>query len=258
MMKRRQLIRYAGAGFLATLATGVSSQWQSYRAQTGELSIQWLGHTCFLFAGNGQKVLVNPFKPLGCTAGYRPPKVASDLVLISSQLLDEGFAEGLPGNPRLLYEPGLYQLDGKQIQGIEMPHDKEGGRRFGLNTVWKWNQGGLNIVHLGGAAAPINIEQQILLGRPDILLLPVGGGPKAYNPQDAKQAMLSLNPKMVIPTHYRTQAGDAKVCDISPIDDFLSLVPESSVRRINSDTITVSPADLPASGPVVSVFSYKF
>lgn len=258
MMKRRKLIRYAGTGFLASLAAGLSSSWQRGMAQTGGgLSVQWLGHTCFLFSGDGVRVLVNPFRPGGCTAGYRPPTVQANVVLISSQLLDEGATDGLPGNPRLLYEAGVYQLEGKQIQGMQLLHDREGGRRFGFNVAWKWTQGGVNIVHLGGAAGPIAIEQQILMGRPDLLLLPVGGGPKAYTPQEALQAMRALNPKMVIPTHYRTAAADANACDLVAVDEFLSLAGSSSVRQVNSDSLTISAADLPQSGPVISVLSYR-
>lgn len=257
MMKRRKLIRYAGTGLLASLAAGLSSNWQRGMAQTGgSLSVKWLGHTCFLFSGDGQQILVNPFRPGGCTAGYQPPMVQANLVLISSQLLDEGAIDGLPGNPRLLYEPGVYQVEGKQIQGMQLIHDREGGRRFGFNVAWKWTQGGVNILHLGGAASPIAIEQQILMGRPDLLLLPVGGGPKAYNPQEALQAVRALNPKMVIPTHYRTSAAAADACDLVAVDQFLNLVGNSSVRQINSNSITISGADLPQSGPVISVLSY--
>ncbi len=155
-MKRRQLMRYAGAGLFATLGTGFATGFQSSQAQTsgGGVSVQWLGHTCFLFTGSGLRILVNPFRTLGCAAGYRPPNVAADLVLISSQLLDEGSAGGLPGNPRILFEPGVYQVEGIQLQGISIAHDRVGGRRFGTNVAWQWTQGGVKILHLGGAAAP--------------------------------------------------------------------------------------------------------
>src|SRR5918997_1278480 len=153
-MKRRQLMRYASAGLLTTLGTGLASGFSSYQAQApgGALSVQWLGHTCFLFTGSGSRILVNPFRSLGCTAGYRLPKVAADLVLISSQLLDEGAAEELPGNPRILFEPGVFQVGGIQLQGISLAHDRVGGRRFGSNVAWQWTQSGIKILHLGGAA----------------------------------------------------------------------------------------------------------
>lgn len=258
-MKRRQLMRYAGAGLLTALGTTWVSGFESYQAQTGgSLSVQWLGHTCFLFTGNGMRVLVNPFRTVGCTAGYRLPKVETDLVMISSQLLDEGAVEELPGDPRLLYEPGVYQFSGMQVQGIRTDHDRNGGRRFGVNVAWRWTQQGINILHLGGIAAPISVEQKILMGRPDILFVPVGGGPKAYNPQEAKSAIAALNPKLVIPTQYRTQAAAQDNCEIVAVDEFLQLMDGTPVRRIDNDTITLKPSDLPENGMAIQVLSYKF
>jgi L-ascorbate metabolism protein UlaG (beta-lactamase superfamily) len=256
-MKRRRLLRYAGAGLLTTLGTGFTYGLPAVQAQTGGLSIQWLGHTSFLFSGDGLRILINPFRTLGCTAGYRSPKVATDLVLISSQLLDEGAVEVVPGNPRLLYESGVFQVGKKRIQGIRVDHDRVGGRRFGDNIAWMWNQGGINVLHLGGAAAPISLEQQILMGRPDLLLLPVGGGPKAYNPEEAQQAIQTLKPRMVIPTHYRTKAAKDQ-CDLVGIDAFLSLMQGTPIRRLNSDSTSLRPADLPKDGTIIQVMSYRF
>ncbi|MGB3695021.1 MAG: MBL fold metallo-hydrolase [Spirulinaceae cyanobacterium] len=256
-MKRRQLIRYGGASLLAASGTILTSRLNPSQAQTGgSLSIKWLGHTCFLFSGGGMQVLVNPFKALGCTAGYQPPKVGADLVLISSFLLDEGSAEGLPGNPKVLYEAGAFEFQGKEFQGIGIDHDRKGGRQFGTNVAWRWTQAGVRILHLGGAAAPIDIEQKILIGRPDVALIPVGGGEKAYNAQEAKKAMDVLNPKLVIPTHYRTSKADANNCDIAPVDEFLTTTEGTSVSRVGSSTITVSPGNLPQNGPVIRVMSY--
>lgn len=256
-MKRRQLIGYAGAGLAGALFANLSSGLRVNAQSGGSLSIQWLGHTSFLFSGSGTKILVNPFRTVGCTAGYRPPNIAADLVLISSQLLDEGAVEGLPGKPKLMYQPGVYELKGIKFQGIAIDHDRVGGKRFGINTAWQWNQAGINILHLGGAAAPISLEQKILMGRPDVLLVPVGGSDKAYNAQEARQAIQVLNPKLVIPTHYRTQAAAQNNCDIAPLDDFLTVMNGMEVRRSNSDTISMTPRDLPQNS-AIQVFSYKF
>jgi L-ascorbate metabolism protein UlaG (beta-lactamase superfamily) len=243
-MKRRQLMHYAGAGLLASVGTGVLSNWERAQAQSSGVSIQFLGHTCFLITGGGRRVLVNPFKPIGCTAGYRAPKVAADLVLISSQLFDEGFVEGLPGNPQFLFEPGEYQLAGKKVRGIRTAHDRVKGKRFGVNVAWQWSQGGLNLVHLGGIAEPISIEQRILIGRPDVLMIPVGGSAKAYTAAEAQQAIQVLNPKLVIPTHYRTAAAKG-ACDIVGVDAFLALMAGTPVRKGGS-SLSVGPRDLPS------------
>jgi len=255
-MKRRQLIGYAGAGLVTALVTTLSSHSEA-DAQSSGLSVQWLGHTCFLITGGGVKILANPFRTIGCTAGYRAPKVSANLVLISSQLLDEGAVEDLPGNPKLVYEAGVYEFQGIKFQGISTDHDRKGGRQFGKNVAWSWKQAGINILHLGGIAAPISIEQKILMGRPDILFIPVGGSAKAYNAEEAKQAIDVLNPKVIIPTHYRTQAADANACDISPLDEFLNLAEGITVRRSNSDTLSVTSGKLPED-KVIQVLSYKF
>jgi L-ascorbate metabolism protein UlaG (beta-lactamase superfamily) len=255
-MKRRQLMGYAGAGLATAFLTTFGSEFQA-DAQSSSLSVQWLGHTCFLLTGSGVKILVNPFRPVGCTAGYRSPKVAADLVMISSQLLDEGAVDGLPGKPKLIYEPGVYEFQGIKFQGIAIDHDRKGGKQFGINTAWSWKQGGINLLHLGGAAAPISVEQKILMGRPDVVFIPVGGSAKAYNAQEAKQAVEILNPKLVIPTHYRTQAADAAKCEISPVDDFLNLMQGMTVRRSNSDSISINPSNLPENS-VIQTLSYKF
>lgn len=255
-MKRRELMGYAGAGLMTALVTNFSSDFAA-NAQSSGVSIQWLGHTCFLFTGGGLKILVNPFQTIGCTAGYRPPKVVADLVMISSQLLDEGVVTGLPGNPQLIYQPGVYEFKGIQFQGISIDHDRKGGKQFGQNVAWKWQQGGINILHLGGAAAPISIEQKILAGRPDVALVPVGGNIKAYNPQEAKQAVGVLNPKLVIPTHYLTQAADTANCQITPVDDFLNLMAGVNVRKSNSDRIAISSQNLPENTEI-QILSYQF
>ena len=257
-MKRRQLISYAGASLLATLAIAPALGSRAAAQTNDSLSVQWLGHTCFLFTSGGTRILTNPFRTVGCTAGYRPPNVEADLVAISSQLLDEGAVEGLPNNPRLIYEPGVYEFQGIKIEGISTQHDRQGGKRFGTNVVWRWNQAGINILHLGGVAAPISVEQRILMGRPDLLLVPVGGGPKAYNPQEAQQAVQALNPRLVIPTHYLTQAADPAACDIVAVDEFLALMDGMPVRRAENDTIVVTPSELPENEPAIQVLSYQF
>jgi len=256
-MKRRQLMGYAGIGLATALVTSLGKEFPATAQSKGGLSVQWLGHTCFVFTGGGPRVLVNPFRPIGCTAGYRSPRVSADLVAISSQLLDEGAVEGLPGNPKLVYQPGVYQFQGIEFQGIEVDHDRQGGRRFGKNVCWRWQQAGLKILHLGGAAAPITIEQKILMGRPDVLLLPVGGGPKAYTPQEAQQAIGVLDPRLIIPTHYRTPAADAATCEIVPVDEFLTLMQGVPVRRSNGNSVIIRPGDLPAEGSAIQVLSYR-
>ena len=277
-MKRRQILQYAQAGLFGTLGLGLASALQPWQAVelpavnqpntntpdpnllTNSLKITWLGHTCFYFTGDNLRLLVNPFQPLGCTAGYPAPTADPELILVSSRLLDEGVVEGFTGDPppSLLYEPGNYKFNERQIQGFNTKKDREGGRRFGTNVAWMWQQAGIKILHMGSLASPLGIEERILIGRPDILFLPVGGGVKSYTAKEAQEAIALLKPKLVIPTHYRTSAADANSCDLSGIEEFLQLFDSSAVKMINGNSLTLTPADLPISGTQVQVFNYNF
>ncbi len=252
-MQRRQFIRLAngvllgGLGTLGAIATADrqdSAYSQTNPSSGGPLSIEWLGHMSFLISGAGIKILTHPFKPAGCTAKKTTPKVAADLVMISSRLLDEGFVQDLPKNTRVLYEPGAYSVSGLNIQGIRMDHDRLGGRRFGTNVAWSWQQSGIRILHLGGAAAPIQPDQRILMGRPDVLIIPVGGGTKAYNATEAQTAVNALNPKVVIPTYYRTDKA-SETCELTAVDEFLALMTEKKVNKLGSSSLQLTSSSLP-------------
>lgn len=259
-MQRRRFVKHLGAGFITALGLGVVSTWRSVQAQTSGVKVQWLGHTSFLFEGDGRRILVNPFRRIGCTEGYADPKVESDVVLISSRLFDEGgVIEGLPGNPPILSETGEYELSPIRMRSVQVPHDREGGRRFGSNLIWRWQQGGLTFVHMGGAAAPVTVETQIQLGRPDVLLIPVGGGPKAYDAEEAIAAIRALQPRIVIPTHYRTAAADPETCDIAGLQPFLDLMRTTPVRQADGNTVTLTTDSLPGGdGMIVQVMIYPF
>lgn len=258
MINRRDWMRLTGMGVLTSLLSAKYSPQGAIAQNRGTgVTIQWLGHSCFLSTGNNLRVLSNPFEPVGCTANYPAPRVNVDAVMISSRLLDEGAAGGLPNNPQLMVEPGVYEVGGIRFQGIRTFHDRQRGRRFGDNIVWRWNQGGVNILHLGGIASPIDIEQRILMGSPDVAMIPIGGGPKNYNPQEAMDAIRALQPKVVFPTQYLTNNADPNSCDLAPLDEFLTLAraEELNIRTIQGNQTTIRPQDLPQRGTLIRVFS---
>ncbi len=219
------------------------------------LQIRWLGHTSFLFTSREGRILVNPFRSVACTQGYRTPRETADLVLMSSRLFDEGAIDVVPGNPRVLYQPGAYDIEGLKLQGIRTFHDKKQGLQFGINVVWRWTQGGINLVHLGGIAAPLTPEERILIGQPDIAFVPVGGGQKAFDAALALETVKALNPRLVVPTHYRTP-GAAESCDLSPVEPFLAEFPKEAQKIYPGPEISLSPLQIPKTPLQIRVFTY--
>ena len=256
-MKRRDLIRHSTYGLVSLLATKYFRSEPVLAQNTSGVTIEWLGHSCFVFRNSQARILVNPFTPLGCTAKYRDPNPNVDVVMISSRLLDEGSAAGLPNNPQLMVEAGVYDVKGIEFQGITTLHDRENGRRFGENISWKWTQGGLKLLHLGGIASKVGIEQKILMGSPDVLFVPVGGSAKAYNAQEAIAAIKTLKPKIVIPTQYLTNAADEDQCELSKVEEFIEIAQseEFAVQRIGTNALRIRPRDLPQGGTAIRVFN---
>ena len=193
----------------------------------GGVTITSYGHSALLIQGGGSTVLLNPFKAVGCAAGLAEPRVSATVILASSRLLDEGapVASG-----RLLSSPGSYRIGGLSLEGIAAPHDRFGGRRFGQATLWRWKQGGLEIAHLGGTAANLSPEDRVLLGKPDVLIIGVGGGAKVYDGPEAAAVVRALAPRRVIPVQYVSGKAPAD-CDQGSVEPFLQAMAGTPVQR---------------------------
>nr|WP_225323204.1 MBL fold metallo-hydrolase [Synechococcus sp. RSCCF101] len=191
------------------------------------VTITSYGHSALAIRGGGATVLINPFKAVGCAAGLAEPRISADVILASSRLLDEGapVASG-----RMLVAPGSYRVAGLEIEGTATPHDRIGGRRFGQATIWRWRQGGLTFAHLGGTAAALKPEDQVLLGRPDVLIIGVGGGAKVYNGSEAAEVVRSLEPRRVIPVQYVSGTTPAQ-CDQEGVQPFLDAMAGTTIQR---------------------------
>jgi L-ascorbate metabolism protein UlaG (beta-lactamase superfamily) len=186
------------------------------------------GHSALLIRGGGQSVMVNPFRSVGCAKGLAEPRVNATVILASSELPDEG---ARIGGGTYLVKPGSYRVSGLKIEGFAAPHDRVGGRRFGQATVWRWQQAGISFAHLGGTAAKLSGEDKVLLGRPDVLIIGVGGGGKVYNGEEAAKVVRELNPRRVIPVQYVN--GEAPSgCDLSDVQPFLDAMSGTEVRKV--------------------------
>ncbi len=193
----------------------------------GGVSITSYGHSALLIRGGGQSVLVNPFKAVGCAAGLAEPRVSASVILASSELPDEG-ARVAKGT--FLVKPGSYRVGGLTLEGFGAPHDRIGGRRYGQSTLWRWQQGGLSFAHLGGTAADLSGDDKVLLGRPDVLIIGVGGGGKVYNGEEAAAVVKALNPRRVIPVQYVSGTTPA-TCDQTDVQPFLDAMGGTTVKR---------------------------
>tara|TARA_Y100001968_G_scaffold297456_1_gene306458 strand:+ start:51036 stop:51710 length:675 start_codon:yes stop_codon:yes gene_type:complete len=195
------------------------------------VAIKNFGHSSLLFKGDGMSLLLNPFKAVGCAEGLKEPKLKVDIILASSQLADEGArtAKGI-----FFVQPGSYLVDGFSFEGFSVPHDRVGGRRFGMATLWTWEQSGIKFAHLGGGAGSLSVEDRFLLGRPDVLIIAVGGGRKVYNGKEAAKIVQDLKPKIIIPVQYIKDTATT-TCDLTDIEPFLNETKDITVKKVGVD-----------------------
>jgi L-ascorbate metabolism protein UlaG (beta-lactamase superfamily) len=230
--------RLAIGPLLALALLGITAGTPSVQAAGGGVRITSYGHSALLIEGGGARVLLNPFRAVGCATGLAEPRVSADVILASSLLKDEGAAVA---SGRLLSKPGSYKVAGLQIEGVGLPHDRVDGRRFGQSTVWRWRQGGLDFAHLGGTAGTITAADKVLLGRPDVLVIGVGGGAKVFSGPEAAAVVRELNPRRVIPVQFVRGGTPPAACDQGGLQPFLEALGTPTVRQAGASLSLTPP-----------------
>jgi L-ascorbate metabolism protein UlaG (beta-lactamase superfamily) len=122
--------------------------------------------------------------------------------------------------------PGEYEISGVLILGIATFHDGEGGKKRGKNTVYLMEIDEISVCHLGDLGHVLSGEQVEEIDNVDVLLLPVGGV-STINAPVAAEIVRQLEPKAVIPMHYKTPALS---WELEPVERFLK---EIGAKELN-------------------------
>lgn len=191
------------------------------------MTITWYGHSCFRLESKDALLLTDPFSP---EIGLRPPKIKDNIILISHQHYDHNNIEGLPQDTFLIKGPGEYEVKGVFVKGIQSFHDKSQGSERGLNTIYVIKMEDIVLAHLGDFGEGRFSEEQIeKIGDVDVLMIPIGGT-YTINYKEAVEAISQIEPKIVIPMHYKVQGLKL---DIDGPEKFLkemSLAPEKAEK----------------------------
>jgi len=205
------------------------------------MEISWLGHSCFRIRGRQATVITDPYPP---ELGYSLGKPTAHIVTVSHQHPGHSYVQGISGEPRLVTGPGEYEISGVLITGIATFHDLERGQKRGKNTVYLIEADEVSVCHLGDLGHVLTAEQVEEIGTVDVLLLPVGGV-STINAPVAAEVVRQLEPKAVVPMHYKTEALS---WELEPVDRFLK---EIGVKEINSQPkLSFTRSSLPVSTQV--------
>ncbi len=206
------------------------------------MEIVWLGHSCFRIRGKEATIVTDPFDK---TLGYPVKKLTANIVTVSHHHPQHSFSEGVAGNPRVISRPGEYEIANVFINGIATFHDNDRGEHRGKNTVYLVQIEEVSICHLGDLGHVPTAEQIEQMSDTDILMVPVGGG-ATIGATAAVEIISLLQPKLVIPMHFKTEVVKM---DLEPLEHFLK---EMGLKEVSSQPkLNISKSTLPAETNVV-------
>jgi len=200
------------------------------------MEITWLGHSCFRIKSSSNGIITDPYSP---DLGYSLGKPTARIVTVSHQHPGHSYVQGIGGEPRLVAGPGEYEIGGVLIMGVATFHDGEKGKKRGKNTVYVMEVGEISVCHLGDLGHALTAEQVEELDNVDVLLLPVGGV-STIDASMAVEVVRQLDPKIVIPMHYKTETLN---WELEPAEKFLK---EMGAEQVDSQSkLSLTKSNLP-------------
>jgi len=197
------------------------------------MNIQYYGHSCFKVtakpAGRGQEDVNIFLDPFDKSIGLRPPQGQSDIVLSSHDHFDHNNVTALKGEPRILDIPGEYSVKGVNIVGLQTKH---GADKDVLNTVFILETEDIKICHLGDVGEELNEKQLEEINSIDILMIPVGGN-FTIDAKKAKEIVKKIEPKIVIPMHYKMKGTTIKIDDEKKFCNEMGNCPKEKTSKLN-------------------------
>jgi len=170
----------------------------------GELTITYLGHSCFtITAGGGTVVMIDPYDE------YLPypalPKPA-DVVLVTHEHLDHNAVARVQGNPtvvRGLDDKGNVVEEERTVKAIPIESIAAShGPGRGNTALFAFVIDGVRFAHLGDIATVLSTKQAEALSDVEVLFIPAGG----IATIDASKAVTVVESlpsvRVVIPMHY--------------------------------------------------------
>lgn len=172
--------------------------------------ITWFGHSMFLIEFESARILIDPFSDIGYSMPMRP--IICDICIMSHKHPDHSNLNLAGGAYALKDSEGFTNVRGVGVNLIKSYHDRKLGADRGINYISVFDYDNVRFAHLGDLGS---YDDKLLksLGRVDVLMIPVGGY-YTIDAYDAWEIIRYLNPKIILPMHYKTE----KLSPKNPID----------------------------------------
>jgi L-ascorbate metabolism protein UlaG (beta-lactamase superfamily) len=172
------------------------------------IQIEWMGHSTFqITSSKGTRVLTDPHGAFDLPR----PRLPQHIVTASHRHGPHSAVHMAPGTPVILH--GLtpagedWQKISTTIRDVSVYvvpayHDKSRGMQRGKNAIFVFRVDDICIAHLGDLGHVLGPDQLKMMGKIDILLVPIAGGYYTVTPSEAREVTKLVNPKIAIPKHF--------------------------------------------------------
>ncbi len=203
------------------------------------MQIQYFGLSSFKITTKEATIITDPFHK---DSGLTPPRGAADvLILAEKNKALYSAVSGISGEPFNVSDPGEYDIKGVTVTGIPLKQEDK------YVTVFLIESEDIRILNLSHIK-DFNLKEDELeeLGDIDILILPVGGN-TVMSASTASKAVNSIEPKIVIPSHYKMSD---LIIDLDGVEKFIK---EMGGKKEEMDKLTVKKKDLVEEGTKVVI-----
>ncbi len=206
------------------------------------MEIAWYGHACFRLKADEATVITDPYPE---DLGYRLPRARADVVTVSHDHPNHSYLKGIEEPFKVVQGPGEYEINDVFIYGIPTFHDRQKGRDRGKNTIYLFEFEDLTVCHLGDLGHVPTQSQVEILSDVDVVLIPVGGH-HTISAGQAAEVINLLEPRVVVPMHYKTDLCQIK---LDPLEKFLT---EMGLKEVEpQDLLNATKSRLPSETQVV-------
>ena len=167
----------------------------------GNYFLQWYGHSSFLIhSGSQTKVVADPNFNV-------TPGIEADAVTVSNDHFTHNNTGAVSGNPIILRGITLRQAWNpirttvKDIIIVNIPSQRGAAWGAIANSIFIYEMGSLCIAHMGNIGHLLSPEQEKVMQRVDIMMIPIDAMTNlAFD--DIVKVIDQVKPPIVIPMHY--------------------------------------------------------
>lgn len=189
------------------------------------MEIQFYGANCIGFSGKKFNIVVDDNLS---ELGLKSVAKSGDIIL-------QTFEQSPPEVEAkiIINSPGEYEVSNISINGVSArAHIDEEGKKSA--TIYRLVIDDIRVAVVGHIYPELTDDELEEVGTIDVLLVPVGGNGYTLDPIGAQKVIKSLEPKIIIPTHYADSKINYEVPQ-QPLEEALkalALEPKETVDKL--------------------------